>query len=382
MIHLRLACVETGIALGLAVLAMAGGARAQTAAIQLTEASIMRDNAFRDQSQNPLWISRADCLADDVFHFPLFVTNYSGFAFEVWAGGASDDCTGVASRAAATAVCWQVQTGSPTSNTMIVDVQVRDIVGKHVPSMSSITGPGVGTVDDCLRYDGTTAPIDVSIYFMFINPSDQTNAGGVEWKTKYDLFGPAPPDLLSLGIGSNSFKLAWNQSTDTDLAGYRFFCDQGSNVIPLEASTPSSNDGEAGAGATDAAQLPPNGCPTTYLYGDQVPPPELECGSTYGPMVTSGRIGGLTNYEMYSIGVAGVDSVGNVGPLSPIECAAPIRFVYEPDRVTGSGGACSISGRIGHAAGFGALGLMWLSGVAALIRGRRRHIRRRRRGQA
>jgi hypothetical protein len=93
------------------------------------------------------------------------------------------------------------------------------------------------------------------------------------------------------------------------------------------------------------------------------------CGSTAGPKAAEGLITGIANGTMTNVAVASYDLVGNVGPLSPIVCAAP-QFVKGFDELyhqaggTAGEGFCSIShGRRGRPgawfAGFSLLGFVW-----------------------
>ncbi|HOD25568.1 MAG TPA: hypothetical protein PKK83_24945, partial [Polyangiaceae bacterium] len=145
------------VALGIALaMVWTGTSLAQTVAIN--EGGIQRSNSFRSTSQNPLWISKADCLANDQISFPLTVSNYGSYQLEVWAGSASDDCRTAESRRGTTAVCWQVWKGVPTSTGLNVMVSTRDIVSRNKPSEGGPTGPGSGTIEDCEWKEATTAP--------------------------------------------------------------------------------------------------------------------------------------------------------------------------------------------------------------------------------
>lgn len=195
-------------------------AESMAAAITLTETNISRKVALRTADSNPMWISKADCVADDVLSFPLYLADYAGMQLEVWGG--SEDCTSVAARADKTATCWRVlEPISPSGTSVTVEVRVRDIVGRHLPPQ---TGPGSGTEADCTPPAGSgDAPIAVSLYFMFINPGSGENSGGYKWATKFDLVGPDAPTELMAQVAGSKAKLTWAQSLSTDVSGYSLF---------------------------------------------------------------------------------------------------------------------------------------------------------------
>ncbi len=382
-----------------------GSAFAQTVAIN--EGSIQRSTSFRSSSQNPLWISKADCLANDQISFPLTVSNYGSYQLEVWAGSASDDCRTPEARRGTTAVCWQVWKGVPTSTGLNVMVSTRDIVSRNKPSEGGPTGPGSGTVEDCEWTEATTAPQEVALYFMFVDAGSEQQMGGAIWKTKFDLAGPTAPGKVSAGIGDTLLVLDWSESTDTDKAGYRFYCDpipgkegEQTNVetfdldASLDADLDAAGDAEAGGdagddastdaaadGATDAATEAGadaatntgSSCPTNVLVVNTAPKEEYYCGSGSG---TSGKVSGLKNGVRYSVAVAAVDGVGNVGKLSNVTCATPSPVddffkVYRDAGGQAGGGFCTVTGGVGHGAGVAGLVLVGLAALGSTIRRRR-----------
>lgn len=381
-----------------------GSAFAQTVAIN--EGSIQRSTSFRSSSQNPLWISKADCLANDQISFPLTVSNYGSYQLEVWAGSASDDCRTPEARRGTTAVCWQVWKGVPTSTGLNVIVSTRDIVSRNKPSEGGPTGPGSGTVEDCEWTEATTAPQEVALYFMFVDAGSEQQMGGAIWKTKFDLAGPTAPGKVSAGIGDTLLVLDWNESTDTDKAGYRFYCDpipgkegEQTNVETFDldasldadldagdaeaggdagddASTDAAADGATDAAAEAAADAATNtgsSCPTNVLVVNTAPKEEYYCGSGSG---TSGKVSGLKNGVRYSVAVAAVDGVGNVGKLSNVTCATPSPVddffkVYRDAGGQAGGGFCTVTGGVGHGAGLAGLVFVGLAALGSTIRRRR-----------
>lgn len=349
-------------ALSLAGALVAVDASAQS--IGLNPAGIERLYGFRDSSAsaNALWISRADCEAGpdhrgDEFRFPLTLDgNYSSYELQVWVGGPGNDCSDPAARTGNSPQCWLVYKGVPTTNTPTIDVRVQDIVGMH-KTTETPNGPGSGTVSDCTPEPGSTsAPQAVTLYFMFISGSGGTVVGnGLTWSTQYALMGPRPPTELSAGSGNTQLVLRWKPSNDANLSAYRYFCDP-----------KPGKEAEASSGET---------CPATSLVSGEVPPSHLECGNVTNSTATEGHVKGLANGHAYSVAIAGVDSVGNVGPLSNVVCASPeptddFYQLYRDAGGTAGGGFCSIGQ--GPASSKGPLGLAAVFVGTAIFFGIRR----------
>jgi MYXO-CTERM domain-containing protein len=428
----RLPVVAVAFALAASV-GLVSGKSFATVTVALTEASITRQTALRDQSQNPLWISRADCLADDVMTFPLYVSgSFGGYGLEVWVGGSSNDCKTTEARNTTTGTCWKVYEGSASTNSISIPIKVRDIVAQNKPVDDG--GPGSGTLEDCSPALSTTAAVQIAIYFMFIDPSDQSNQGGVLYKMAYDLLGPNAPGTVTVGQGDTMLKINWTQSTDTDLVGYQFFCEKAgatSNVQPFdaangdvenedgsidsppapppapaddasdedsgvedvaEASTPADTSGVDATSDTGVSDAETDGdaeASTTHiegtcnskgyallLYQGDNPDPALKCGQVTGLTTTTGRVTGLVNGDIYSIAIAGYDAVGNVGKLSNVVCEEPwpvddFYKLYREAGGQGGGGFCSV-GSVGQSAGMAGLGLMGMAAIAGLVRRRRK----------
>lgn len=331
--------------------------------IMLNPAGIERQYGFRNSSSDAtaLWVSRADCEAGpekkgDSFRFPLTLDgNYSSYELQVWVGGTGNDCSDPAARTGNSPQCWLVYKGVPTTNTPTIDVRVQDIVGMH-KTTETPNGPGSGTVEDCQPEPGSTsAPQEVTLYFMFISGSGGTVVGhGVTWSTRYALMGPRPPTDISAGPGNTQVVLKWKPSNDAYLTGYRYYCD------PLPGSETGSQ-----------------GCSATSLIPDEVPSSGHECGSISSSTATEGHVTGLANGHSYSIGIAGVDSVGNIGPLSGLVCGTPeptedFYQLYRDAGGTAGGGFCAIGHGSHRSLGAGALALLSLSTAALVVRLRRR----------
>jgi hypothetical protein len=101
------------------------------------------------------------------------------------------------------------------------------------------------------------------------------------------------------------------------------------------------------------------------------PPGKYRCGSATAN-ATEGEATGLRNGQLYAVAVATVDKLGNVGPLSEIECGSPkpVTDFFEAYRNAGGeagGGFCAI----GHHRESGALVFMLGALVMWIVRRRR-----------
>jgi len=333
--------------------------------ITLNPAGIGRKYGFRESSTSAtaLWISRADCEAGadqsgDAFFFPLTLDgSFSSYELQVWVGGPGNDCSDPAARTGNSPLCWQVYKGVPTTNLPTIEVRVQDIVGMH-KTTETPNGPGSGTVEDCQPEPGSTsAPQAVTLYFMFISGSGGTVVGnGVTWETQYALMGPRPPTGVEAGPGDTQVVLKWTPSNDANLRGYRFYCD------PVPGSEGLTQSGT---------------CPTSSFVPEEIPPSANECGGVDNSTAIEGHVKNLQNGRVYTVGVAGVDSVGNIGPLSNVVCATPeptedFYKLYRDAGGTAGGGFCSVGGVGGRSVGGFALAVASASAIALALRNRRR----------
>lgn len=385
----RCAAVCAGLMVGMWTLA----ASAQT--VVINESSIQRSKAFRPSSQEPMWINKADCLEDDHIVFPLTVSDYSNYQLEVWVGSGTD-CRPPEARRPTTATCWQVWKGVPTSTGVTVSLAARDIVSRRKAADGVVTGPGTGTIEDCEWNEATTAPLAADIYFMFIDTGSEAQVGGTVWQTKFDLAGPSAPSEVTAGVGDKLLTVKWTESTDPDKTGYQFYCDpvpgnkqstaSTSEAIPVRPMNFDSGVGDAGdaePGELDSSSGAggggtTGGCSSQVLIEGQEPNPEYLCGSA-SLTASSGKITGLENALQYTVAVAAVDHVGNVGKLSNLACAAPHPVddffkVYRDSGGKAGGGFCTIRDGVGLGSSLGGSGKWWLLALIAglgVVRGRR-----------
>jgi hypothetical protein len=410
-----------------AVLAtLAAPARAQS--VTLTEAGIKRDQPYHSDPTARLWISRGDCLADDLFYFPATLSNYAGYSLDVWVGNGTD-CKEDTQRSSTSALCWRVYTGVPTSQVTTIPIRVRDIIAGRAPD------GGVATAANCDPTSSATSPIQLTLYFMLISGTSTAGTTVAQWSTKYDLVGPSPPTGVGVGVGGTMLKVSWNANADTDVSGYTFFCDPPPGVIPsgvtyfeagpgaggapgsggaagapaaggaapdVDAATDADTDasdaaGPTGAGgstldaATDssstagaagaAGSTAGNSCTMSLaLTAGQVPSADAlarnQCG-TVGKADTSFRIVGLTDYQQYAVAVAATDAVGNVGPLSLVACGTPQPIVgfleaYRTAGGTAGGDSCEMGWPAGRSHSRWIVLLAGAAVMALILRARRR----------
>ena len=340
----------------------------------------------------------------------------SGDSLEVWVAGADGSCDDDNDRKGDSQRCWKVGRVNPTGTAATMEIPVRRIVAEDYD------GDEDSTYDEdiCDLETDSTSARTITLYFMFIN--DAVYKAGVYWQTKMDLVGPEPPGEVEVGVGDTILVLDWDDNDDEDQTSYRFYCDppigeegtsSGSGVLPttdastafaadvtVEASDAADAevDAEAGveasttdASTTDASDAgsdadaeetstettgPSGTCETEVLYEGADPPEDEKylCGTGSG---TSGRITGLVNGQRYAVAVASVDSVGNVGQLSNVECNTPTIVddfyrVYRDAGGKAGGGFCAASGGVGHGAGVSGLILIALAAIGGSLR-RRRH---------
>jgi hypothetical protein len=404
MLPRRLLHAACGSLVALAVLTTAFHARSQTPTIAITTSGISRTAPRRTDPVSALWISRADCLANDVLTFPLIVTDFTG-TLEVWASNGAD-CRPPEARNSSVAQCWKVFSGAATNTvTPQIPIRVQDIAAMQKPPEFA---QSVGTEASCTPPAGTSSAAQpLTLFFMSI--LGDMNQGGATWETKLDLVGPAPPNpppsgTDPLGVGNTLLVPAWSSTGDIDVTGYDFFCAAvdadaaAAQATPVttfgpgvavdagsEAATSSCPDGSVSSDASDDAasdagdaacvnntstpasttpaptdasaltqELDPN-CDGFNVFTSGGASPSANdlkflCGSAAGPRATSTTITGLTNFTKYEVAIGAVDAVGNVGPLTAGRCATPQPTVgfaenYHSAGGTAGGGFCAM-GRV------------------------------------
>jgi len=380
-------------------------------------AAVERSLTRRKEGEFPEWINYSDCLNDLEIIFSLDLEDPSDGDLEVWVG--TGDCTDDEEREGTTPDCWKVYSERHFDTDVDVTIRAQDVVAAKRENNPDSDTPA--TAADC---DSDDAPTNQTIkfYFMKVNGKNYIDGSAATWdSTQVDMDGPSPPDDLRAGVGENSVVLKWTGNNDDDRVGVAFFCaEAGDPAVPVSdgtvgaggAASTGAAGGGAGSGGDGAAELAmssadasvpatdagvdamlvgdagllaeePEGmtnpeCPSLLLEGARPGADvlSLRCGKT-------GSIGGdgttdnkLENGRLYAVAVAGIDAVGNHGPLSNIVCATPeeVTDFFEDYRASGGkggGGFCSVIpglAKVRENAGFAAaLVLLGLAGY-----GRRR----------
>jgi hypothetical protein len=411
---------------------ISNSARAQTITIP---AAPIRDVNDRTNSQITAFsISRSDCLKNDVWHFTINDAQAFGLSLEVWVGQGSNDCTLQTSRIGTAAICTKVApSANVTSTIQTVDVRTQDIALVE----SGLYGDRTtmpGTADNCFATQATSLPQPLTLYFMLFSGGQAMPTTTYTWPQppistvspfNIDLVGPSPPTGVSAEGASTFIKVSWTINPDTDVQGYRFFCDPPPQGLPdggaaIDAATTTSDasgatcttpdassttddasdgsdDGSSDDGSssttTDAGSStcvvteagPVTTCGGTkgqFFVQNQAPSPDVinafSCGSVGGNSNTTGIIQGFSTFQTIAVSVTSTDLVGNVGGFSPIICATtePVNgFIdlYHKDGGTAGGGFCSMTARPGRTRSSGFLyGFIVLGAIAGHRLRRRR----------
>jgi hypothetical protein len=379
----------------------------------IDKTQIQRAQGLRATNNFPYWISRADCLADDVLTFKVQVTTPNADQFEVWAGTA--DCTQKTERQGTTANCWRVYSKNLVKSPASIQIRAQDLVAQH----SVVNGGGLdvaGTEADCKpKYQAT------GLYFMYINDSGDVSSNTVKFsETGIDTEGPITPDITEVQPSDKRLIVKWDNNNPTEFAGYRVYCAKGvetdtadnaltladgavvdgavldtaqSNSTSLTSNINGSNgtstdgvsaaaqsgaptDGGAGSGAnaSDAGESGVPGCGGSSLVEGRFPPSSALCGEIATYSATSGYAKNLENGEYYAVGLTAIDRLGNESYLSNVVCNSPrdVFTFYEDYKEAGGGGGggfCSLTSAPTSArSGWQVLGLLSFAICLGLFR--------------
>lgn len=251
-------------------------------------------------------ISYDDCVRDGwSVDVPVEVTNATG-TLQLWAGDGSS-CLNDLARLG-NGRCRPLPLRS--SGAGVFTVTVHDLLGAL----------GIrGCVDD----SGQTQAHTVTLSFLLAG-SPETTAGTLDpanvatLQITVDLVGPRPPPVLRVDPEDGILKLELPPPGDQDTLGYYVFLDPNPNrAQETDAGGP---DCAAGAGDPGASACPPLPCVDPRR-------PSLNSSARYDATITSTAssvvIDGLDNDQRYTLAVAGYDAVGNIGPLSALQCGTP-----------------------------------------------------------
>jgi hypothetical protein len=377
------------------VLSWSATALAQSSVV-LNEATI-KTSFDNDRTFEPLSISHEDCVSDQTYTFQVAITQPVG-DLEVWIGSAC--ATPAAGTLTPPTGCRRLFTDNALQS-MTFDLRAQEIVAKSI-------GDGAGTVDVC-ESTGSDDAKKVTLFFMLLISGDIVDGHIADtWSTNYDLIGPEPPENVTAGVGENGIPLEWDASDSDDVSSYNFYCDPKAGGASATSTTQAAGDdggdaasdvGAAGAtsdagtgaasgtgGAAGSSATGGTGaaggtvssaegginaeCPSSVIIGGQRPDEANQCGSQGDG--TTGAASGLRNGEAYTVAVAGVDNLGNVGPLSTPVCGTPtdlIGFTGAYNNAGGrGGGGCSFGASSASSASILVLGALALRRIRRRFR--------------
>lgn len=345
-------CFAVWLLVGCFVVSLAPKAHAADS-IKILENYTIRRTIERGQDEAPQTISLSDCLEDAPVEFSTNVSVSSGLrTLKVWIGPSS--CLDDQVR---NDKCSELHSQTVGSDNPIITLGSATIVGNDCKS-------GLAS--------GTSA--SATLLFAFeANNGEPEKDGSDELVIQFDVIPPPPPNFTALGQGDGQLTPRWDPIEDQDVTGYRFFCEPSgtsANVVAAGGSGGGANTSLAAGGQAGAAPA----CDTTMVAGEWPPEGAFFCGEQAGAVAGRGTIKGVSNGQVYAVGVASRDLVGNEGVLSNILCQFPkeVTDFYEAYTFAGGrggGGYCAL----GHGRGaFSWLGLGLLGLTTCWARRRRR----------
>ena len=302
---------------------------------------------------HPFWVNLDECHNGWVYQISVTTVGTQNLDMQVWATTAGNDCSAVTARFAenSTPSCWRVgYIGSVNEGTYAYYIPVQNVVGQHFftdTSNETTTAVPAGTSQDCDIIASTGASrtgIGVTLFFyMFNGTSAGTPTYSATWGDPgYDLVGPSAPGTVGVQPADTELYMNWSQVLDSDLAGYRMFCqdcstaDAATNVCDLYSSTD--------AGEITCPAIPDNLIPGCLPNGSYLK------GTVTDKQAVSGVAEHVTNGDKYACAVAGFDIMQNSGNLSTLVTSMPwyvkdFFSTYRKDGGKGGGGFCSVGQR-------------------------------------
>jgi hypothetical protein len=316
------------------VAAVAPMAFAQSVALPLAGTVIPRvPLPQRATLMKPNWINRADCIADEQLTFAIGLSNFAGYALEVWAGAAT--CSDQISRIGSSAACWLVFRQTPpaslTNNTLNVTIGARDIVGQQLYFTGDPPSVPVAPASVCDDQDQPGSPLFLD--FMLVQGTTQAGTIG-EWTDMgYDIVPPDPPTGVMAGVGDTRLHLSWTLSTASDLYQYVFYCQASADSLapryveggpgsPLATLLDAGKGMGSGAGLTDASAV------DAAIRDASL---ESGAGGTSGVIAT-----GTGGTQTTSTGGTGTSTVGLDGSLTFTEDGGPAQVCAATNLIPGS----------------------------------------------
>ncbi|EYF03120.1 hypothetical protein [Chondromyces apiculatus] len=223
--------------------AISGGLATAHAQVTIRPTGIERTVETRPQQSYPYYVSYSDCLRDNDFTFTVDLPGLAANEiFSVW-GSQDSDCTLKEERTGASATCVELYSNAnPQQAGTKVPLSAKKIVSAVHGSESCNSGS-----------DSNTEPFPARLFFMRYTSAQAESVTSTEWtQTAVDLRGPLAPVNLEAGIGEKRLIVSYQTLADeTDRAGFRFFCDDGSAEAPAGGEGGSGGDGGAGGSGGD-----------------------------------------------------------------------------------------------------------------------------------
>lgn len=391
------------------------------------------DPTPRPAEFDPTGINYCDCANDLTLTFPLAVTDPpAADHLEVWVGPPVGDCLNPAARAKGGG-CWPVSSSISTSATS-VSVRAQDIAAYLNNPSPPTTYAAVNSTSTACQAQTTPGPVNLGIYFILVASSDAAVDGIPGEYTPFEVatLGPYAPSGVSLVVSDGYGSVAWTPPTSaSSIYGYYVYCQ---NFGAVDAATVNADTGtttgDEGINTEDGGlagnQCKKNSLGYVYLGQNSATPDAstpadaadvdssatlvneagvvitnpttsdgislinlsstvtlcaspfdaLDGSMTSGSTASSANIN-LTNYDYYVVGVAAVDTLGNVGPVGTIQCGVPgplADFWYDYTTVDGGlagGGFCALDA-VGMPAGSAVMGLGVGFIAIGMVRRRRR----------
>jgi hypothetical protein len=305
-----------------------------------------------------------------------------------------------------------------------IDIRARDIVAYiSNPEPPEVYSPQPASEEGlpACQSQSLPGPVALTLYFMAF---DGLAVDGFSTSSAVDvgLVGPYPPTNVTAGVGENLIVVNWIPASDATAQGFNIYCeDLGADIADGEAQEatlvcsdtgPSAtNDGATESGNPDTqacvainqtgSSLDGGSCESRFLVdtysngtvatiagddagtdaaipaGTAIGISEISsaylCGTAGGNTATQSTVTGfadggpgIEDFTRYAVGVAAVDSLGNVGILSPITCVTPAPVftfwdLYLKDGGLAGGGYCAF-----RAPGAPFLGSFFGVGMSAL----------------
>lgn len=314
-----------------ALLTWSAGAAAQ---ISIVSGTLQRETENHDQGLDV--ISREDCEGNE---YEITISGLtSGETIQVWVSQ-DQPCDQQVNR--------NQSSGGTCRNTGISVTGTGDANEVITLPMGDLVN-ALDDIDGCVDSTGNQTTQGMDVYFL-VNVSSADTTNFATQALSYDLVGPAAPEFTALDAsGETSLSASFNASSATDVLGFRIYCEQVGSSSDRAADVGGGGTGGTGTGGTGGSSAGGSGgmastttasssttttttagsgggsaaCAASQLVEGELPPTDLEVGSTNGTTATSVEATGLTQTE-YACGIAAVDQLNNQGVLSNVICATP-----------------------------------------------------------